>query len=270
MKKLNSRGFSHWILPIVVILIIGAVGGYIYLRNSSAATTALSGSQCMLLGRVYSSPTCTDRCITGATPINAPVYNYCPGAVSPSVSSTTCASKGRKWAPGGAGCTRRWQQTNLKGAIQCSNSTATYVVSSSIDYCTGSTSVSSGSGGVIVGSMAPVGGSYRGSQNCELFIEWVLLNHVSGFTHIGSQGGKYYAGELRSHYGWKNVRAPHAVVSMPSSRAAGHVALVDKVSSDGSIYVEEVNFGDYYHSGRHISASTAAGYSYAYSGSNWH
>jgi hypothetical protein len=153
MKKLNFKGFAHWIVPALVLVAVTGIGTYLMV-GSHAATTALTSGQCKLLGRVYSSPSCTDKCINGKSPVNATVYNYCPGAVSTTISSSTCDAKGRKMVPGNAGCARYWQQdgsgaassgTKL-GAIQCQGNTvsggsATYHwVSTGTDYCTVSTS----------------------------------------------------------------------------------------------------------------------------------
>lgn len=274
MKKLNSRGFAHWIVPMIVVLIIGAIGGYLYLRSSSAATTSLTGLQCRLLGRPYSSPTCGDGCVTGAGTYvtSAPTYNYCSKAVSPSVQGTACTGRGRRLTVGGNGCARRWQQTDLKGAIQCSDSTATYTVST-IDYCSGAGSgtTSTPSGSIIVGSMSPVGGGYGGETNCVSFVKWVLLRHTNAYDGRATGNGGSVAGTLRAAFGWKNIRAPHAVVSLPNSSGwdPGHTAIVDTVHSDGSIVVEESNWYGHYDT-RSISAALASGYSYAYSGSDWH
>lgn len=105
--------------------------------QSYAATTSLSSLDCQLLGRPYSSSTCQDGCVSGAGSYitSAPVYNYCSGAVSHSVLGTDCTDRGRILTAGGNGCARRWQQTNLTGAIQCSDSSATYTVTSTVDYC---------------------------------------------------------------------------------------------------------------------------------------
>lgn len=39
LRKLNNKGMAHWIAPLVVFLLVGAIGGYIYLRQSHAAIT---------------------------------------------------------------------------------------------------------------------------------------------------------------------------------------------------------------------------------------
>lgn len=36
LKKLNAKGFAHWIVPVLAIVVIGGIGSYVYLRQSHA------------------------------------------------------------------------------------------------------------------------------------------------------------------------------------------------------------------------------------------
>src|SRR6478752_3033314 len=35
-KKLNAKGFAHWIIPALVVLVVGSIGSFVYLRSSHA------------------------------------------------------------------------------------------------------------------------------------------------------------------------------------------------------------------------------------------
>ncbi|HWT55759.1 MAG TPA: hypothetical protein VN031_01860 [Candidatus Microsaccharimonas sp.] len=35
-KKLNAKGFAHWVIPALAIVVIGGIGSYVYLRQSHA------------------------------------------------------------------------------------------------------------------------------------------------------------------------------------------------------------------------------------------
>lgn len=278
LGRLLPKRQGQWVLLILAMAVIGGVGSWM-LTTSQAGTTALSQGGCDLRGRngyylTGSTYYCknqgdTSPCKSGAGTFVNPSsgYGYCSGALSTSIGETKCHSLGRHYFTNG--CTRRWQQTTVKGAIQCLNGAATYYVTSGYDYCATSTTTTSGN--IIVGSMAAVGGSYSGETNCVSFVKWVLNRHTNRYDGRATGNGGQVAGNLRAAFGWKNVRAPHAVVSMPNSGgwSPGHVAIVDAVYSDGSIKIEESNWYGHYDT-RTISASLASGYSYAYSGSDWH
>jgi hypothetical protein len=301
MKKLNTKGFAHWILPVLVVLVIGAIGGYLYLRSSSASTTSLTHAQCKLLGRTFNttSGTCNDTCASGAGTYitSAPVYNYCSHAVSTSVQGTSCTGRGRKLTVGGNGCARYWNQTdggNYAGALQCSGNTLSggsyyyhAVAGSGIDYCNTSAGQSSGSTGGSTGGGTTTGSSFIGADglgsgnNCVDYIKYVLPRHTSSVASAGITAyrsgalgnGIDVADTLHSRYGYKENHTPavHAVVSMSSSQSAGHVALVGAIHSDGSITVEEFNYYVSYGYGRHdISAAKAATLDYAHTEVGWH
>ncbi|MGH7241333.1 MAG: CHAP domain-containing protein [Candidatus Saccharimonadales bacterium] len=279
MKKLNSRGFAHWIVPAIVVLIIGAIGGYIYLRSSSAATTSLSGLQCQLLGRPYASPTCKDGCVSGAGAYvtSAPTYNYCSGAVSHSLQGSACTNLGRRLTVGGNGCARRWQQTSARPAIQCIDSTATYTVRSTTDICSGGGSSSSGGS---TGSSF-VGRDGFSSGNCVDYVSYILARHSSNYRGGALGNGKDVASTLGSKYRYTVNHTPkiHATVSFPGGPSGsglgdatyGHVALVAQINGDGSIVVEESNWSVYYHYGTHtVPASIVSRLTYAHTEAGWH
>lgn len=270
---------GHWVLLIVVMAVVGGIGSWM-LTSSNAGTTALSQNGCDLRGRTgyyltgstYYCRSASDGspCKSGAGSFVNPSYGYgyCSGALSTSIGETKCHSLGRHFLANG--CARRWQQTTkAPPAIQCLSGSATYYVTSGYDYCAASGTTSSGN--IIVGSMAPVGGGYGGETNCVSFVKWVLDRHTNRYDGRATGNGGQVAANLRAAFGWRNVRAPHAVVSMPNSGgwSPGHVAIVDTVYSDGSIKIEESNWYGHYDT-RTIPASLASGYSYAYSGSDWH
>lgn len=134
MKKLNPKGFAHWILPLLVVVVIGGIGSYLYLHKSTASTTALSASSCTIRGRTYSSGVCHDTCQSSAGTYitSARVYNYCSGAVSTSISDSTCTLLGRKHIE--EGCLRWWRQTRLYSAAECISNYATYYLAAK-DFC---------------------------------------------------------------------------------------------------------------------------------------
>jgi hypothetical protein len=283
-KKSNSIVFgrfmpkrrSHWALLIVVVVLVGAIGSWM-LYNSNANTYALSPAGCKIRGRVgqfdevKGQYLCYSACrpYAGDYIANPNGYGYCSHAVTAAsvMSQTKCSSLGRKWV-GYVGCARHWMEAAYPdknvfyNALQCAHDGDDYHVSNSYDYC-GSGSPTP-TNGIIVGSMPAVGGpNWPGTTDCVAFIKWVLNNHSSRYAGEATGDGRYVAGNLRTMFGYKNIRAPHSVVSMTSSQSAGHVALVDTVHSDGSIVVEESNWNGHWDQ-RSISASAASGMSYAY------
>ena len=134
-KKMTQKGFLslHIVLPLVIaIAAIGGVGAYVLIKNSHAASS-LTSSGCYLRGRVWTGSSCSKTCISGAgSHVVASPYDYCSGAVS-KISYSTCVSKNRKWVD--SGCARRWQQTKLAGAHQCTSSSMTYYVENTYDRC---------------------------------------------------------------------------------------------------------------------------------------
>lgn len=50
-KKLNTKGFAHWIMPLIAVIAIGAIGSYVYLRSSHAAT--ITKTACVKSGGVW-------------------------------------------------------------------------------------------------------------------------------------------------------------------------------------------------------------------------
>jgi surface antigen len=281
MRKLNANGFAHWVLPLIVLVLIGAIGGYIYHQRSGAVTTALSYEQCKLLGRdfVVSSHTCRSHCLPDAGIIQyAPVYDYCSNAVAWGPSHADCDSKNRKWAASG-GCTRHWTGTvggTYKGALQCKgNSTSggdkVYHKISGIDYCTGySSSSPSGTGSNFVG---PDG---FGSGQCTDYVKYILARHSSKYNG-GSLGDGQYVAHNLGNYGYNVNHTPaiHATVSFPagfhSNATFGHVGLVAAKHSDGSIEVEESNYNNYLHYGHHtVAAGDVSHLTYAHTEVGWH
>lgn len=273
--RLMPKRRSHWVLLIVVVAVVGALGSWL-LYNSFANTTDLTPTGCKLRGRVgeFSDVSGKYLCYSACRPYagdwvaNPNGYGYCSKAIS-SMTQAKCSSLGRQYI-GSVGCARLWLQAAYPNknvwlnALQCARDSDDYHVTNTYDYCS---SGSAPSGSVIIGSMSPVGRGYNGVRDCVAFIKWVLDRHSTKYDGRATGNGGQVAQNLRAAFGYKNVRAPHAVVSMPNgsgSWSPGHVALVDTVRSDGSIVVEESNWGDYYHSGRVISASQAKGLSYAY------
>ncbi len=272
----------NWAVLIILVVLVGTIGSLL-LYNSHANTYALTPAGCKIRGRVgefndvagkyYCYSACRDY--AGVWVANADGYGYCSRAITAAstMSQSKCSSLGRKWV-GTVGCARVWIQAAYPGknifnnVLQCAKDGDDYHVSSSYDYC--GSGAPTPSGGIIVGSISPVGGGWAGPTNCVPFVQWIVNIHSSRYDGrpMGA-GGADIAGNMRSTYGYKNIRAPHAVASWPRGYAGvnstyGHVALVDAVRSDGSIVVEESNWGDHWHSGRVVSASIANGLNYAY------
>jgi hypothetical protein len=139
-KKLKQVGMLslHALVPVVIAVVaIGGIGAYVLTKSQAAAY--LTSSECLIRGRVWNGSLtgnpCSNTCKSGAGSIvTASPYNYCSGAIS-KISKTTCDNTYRKWID--QGCARRWQQTNLANAPQCTNSGATYTVKSPYDQCIG-------------------------------------------------------------------------------------------------------------------------------------
>lgn len=280
--RLLSTRRGYWTVLVLVMVLAGGVGTW-RLVSSHASTFALTPAQCYLRGRTGSyqqgsNYLCEDGqsvCNTeksGTWTVPSGGFGYCTGSVTKasSITKDKCTSLGRVFV-GAIGCARRWQQTNAKGVVQCLNSSNTYYVQDSYDKCAPAGSTAS-SGSIIVGSISPVGNSYGGVTDCVAFIKWVMTHHTNAYNGGSTGNGGQVAANLRNQFGWKNVRAPHAIVSMPNGDGGwspGHVALVIQVKSDGSIVVEESNWNGH-HDTRAISASAADNMQYAYSGADWH
>ncbi|MGH7241154.1 MAG: hypothetical protein ACREGB_02555 [Candidatus Saccharimonadales bacterium] len=133
LKKLNAKGFAHWILPAVVLVIIGGIGSY--LLTASHADAAFTSASCTnQLGRQWSGTTCGHGCVSGAgSPVVSDPYDYCNSAAS-KLSSTQCASLHRIYTYGV--CLKKW----TRDADPCSPSSYSYVVANPYDKCVGSAS----------------------------------------------------------------------------------------------------------------------------------
>lgn len=51
LKKLNAKGFAHWVIPALALVIIGGIGAVVMLRSSHAAT--ITATQCKNNGGVW-------------------------------------------------------------------------------------------------------------------------------------------------------------------------------------------------------------------------
>lgn len=51
LHKLNTKGFAHWVVPALVLVIVGGIGAYVLFRSSHAAT--ITQSQCTAGGGVW-------------------------------------------------------------------------------------------------------------------------------------------------------------------------------------------------------------------------
>lgn len=231
VQKNNKAIFSStrhkWFIlaPLVVLLFVGALG--VWSTYFSNAVSPPSRSECDLLGRVWKDGSCSKACVYGGTASYGAVLDYCSKAIS-GISSTTCANYGRKYVRS-TGCARRWQQTNLKGAIQCVSSTATYTVASGdgIDRC------KSASGDSTTGSSSWI---------------WPLTAN----NGVGAYGSGHYARDFRAGNG-ATVRAvaPGTIVWKGSiSYSCGNGLIMKVKLADGS-YV--------YPTYEHIRFSSASG-----------
>jgi surface antigen len=282
MRKLNADGFTHWVFPLIVLVLIAAVGGYVYHTRSSATTTNLSYADCKLLGRdfVVSSHTCRSSCLPNAGIIQyAPVYDYCSNAVAWGPSHAQCDNLNRKWAASG-GCARHWTGSvgdTIKGALQCQGNGTdgtgdkVYHKVSGFDYCTGYSSSPGGTGSNFVGADG------FGSGQCTDYIKYILLRHSSNYHSGASLGdGKDVATTLGQYgYNVNHTPAIHATVSFGTAYADpvhGHVALVAQINQDGTIVTEESNWSNPYHYGTHkvVPASEVPHLTYAHTEVGWH
>lgn len=151
MKKLNMRGFAHWIIAAAVVVVIGGIGTYVL--TQSHADSPVSGpvgyGTCQALGRAWTGSTnngkcSTTKCITTANGnhmITNRAYDYCSQSVS-FLGQKTCKSLHRAWLVQVDGCARRAEQTNTTAAVhtspfQCEWGYRRYVVGkgNANDYC---------------------------------------------------------------------------------------------------------------------------------------
>lgn len=112
--------------------------------------------------------------------------------------------------------------------------------------------------------------------SCVAYVKYILSRHMTGYKDGAYGDGKDVAANLGKIYGVtvNHTPAVHAVVSFPTSYADptyGHVAIVAEVKSDGSIVVEEANWGTPNQYGTHtVSASTVPNLFYAHTEGSWH
>jgi hypothetical protein len=64
MKKLNAKGFAHWVIPALAIAIIGSIGGYM-IKQSHAATVSPSPGKGFAVIYRYTTPTLTTQITVG-------------------------------------------------------------------------------------------------------------------------------------------------------------------------------------------------------------
>lgn len=110
------------------------------------------------------------------------------------------------------------------------------------------------------------------SGQCVAYVQHILEKHLPGYRSASYGNGKDFAATMGKALGYtvNHTPAPHAVVSFPAwrpytSQGAGHVAMVVAVNSDGSILVEESNWGTVGHYGTHtVPANLVSGLTYAH------
>lgn len=131
-----GRSRMFYIIATLFVLVFAAYGAWQF-TNSKADTYALTLDQCLIRGRAWggTSGVCTDNCLNGAGVFikNVGEYGYCGAAITETVGRDQCDNLGRKYV-GLVGCARRWQQTQLKGAMQCQSSNDTYYIAA-YDHC---------------------------------------------------------------------------------------------------------------------------------------
>jgi lysophospholipase L1-like esterase len=191
MKKLNTKGFAHWLIPALALVVIGGIGSY--MLNASHADPLLDSENpkltrhvsekwgCWLAGRVWKN----NACLTGKVGSNQPacrvdtgsVYKvssagkgYCTNAIELNVGKAKCINTLHRLYVEGVGCARRIDQKSVNGAGQCpkyvdsTNKYVDYVAASSDDHCV----ARAGAAALVIAESgapgAPAGGSGSNPQ----------------------------------------------------------------------------------------------------------
>lgn len=145
MRKLNAKGFAHWIVPAVVVAIVGGIGAYMLTQSHAdyVITGPVPYGICQQMGRKWDSTAqkCSNTCISYANGnylVTSRAYNYCKGNIS-FISQSTCNALHRVYVYYVDGCSRRNEQTNITqknpSPWQCQGNYARYVVASPNDKC---------------------------------------------------------------------------------------------------------------------------------------
>lgn len=88
LKKLTSNGHAHLIVPVAVLLLVGAIGSYVAIRSQSHAAT-VTPAFCQANGMVYQN----GRCIPTVNN-----YSYAYYGAKQGTSNYACAKSGRVYA----------------------------------------------------------------------------------------------------------------------------------------------------------------------------
>ena len=135
MHKLNSKGISHLLIMLAVIVAIGAIGAAILVKSRAATIASISTTSACetYLGRDWKNGACSKTCLTGAgSLVSAWPYDYCSKAAS-KISQSICNDKHRTFAYGV--CMKVWGNHSPYGTYACQSGYYRYVVASPYDYC---------------------------------------------------------------------------------------------------------------------------------------
>lgn len=163
LAKLNVKGFAHWIIPALVVVVIGGIGAYLVVGSHADATSDIANPKftlsantkdgCWLAGRKWVNNQCAYSAVGATTACREPsisVYalsnakvGYCTKAVNTTISKATCIGTYHRLYVQDVGCSRRIDQTNNNDASQClaaedpSNPYKNYVAQGeATDHCT--------------------------------------------------------------------------------------------------------------------------------------
>jgi hypothetical protein len=105
-QKLNSKGFSHLLVPLVAIVVIGGIGTYLLTASHADTLGNPLSSKAICQGahynRTWTGGTCSKACQTGYTPVTANPYDYCKKKAAEAITANTLCGSGYTtlyWAP---------------------------------------------------------------------------------------------------------------------------------------------------------------------------
>jgi hypothetical protein len=80
-NKLNAKGFAHWVIPALAIVVIGGIGSYLLTQShADDLGNPLSSKKICenaYYNRTWTGSTCSKTCQPGYSPATANPYDYC-------------------------------------------------------------------------------------------------------------------------------------------------------------------------------------------------
>lgn len=126
-KKLNASGFAHWVIPAVVLVLIGGIGSYLLTQSHADAgvsiVTVSNQQGCKFTGRVWTGSSCAyNQCRSGsiANPSASASFHYCTGYIAAEIGQGPCNVTYHRTYVQNVGCARAY--ADITGPTVCYDS----------------------------------------------------------------------------------------------------------------------------------------------------